>query len=40
MTDVPVDPLERPLGRLLRWAQAADPQRIVDTLSMIVSEPC
>jgi hypothetical protein len=35
---IPVDPLERPLGRLLRWAQAADPQRIVDTLSMTVTE--
>lgn len=32
------DPLDRPMGRLLRLAQAADPQRVVETLSMAVAE--
>jgi serine phosphatase RsbU (regulator of sigma subunit) len=34
----PVDPLDRPVGRLLRLAQAADPQQVVETLSMTVAE--
>ncbi len=34
----PVDPLERPVGRLLRLAQFADPQQVVETLSMTVAE--
>jgi serine phosphatase RsbU (regulator of sigma subunit) len=34
----PADPLERPVGRLLRVAQVADPQLIVETLSMSVAE--
>jgi serine phosphatase RsbU (regulator of sigma subunit) len=34
----PVDPLERPVGRLLRVAQVADPQQVVETLSMSVAE--
>ena len=37
MTD-PLDPLERPVGRLLRLAQVADPQQVVETLSMTVAE--
>ena len=32
------DPLDRPVGRLLRLAQAADPQQVVETLSMTVAE--
>lgn len=32
------DPLDRPMGRLLRLAQAADPQQVVETLSMSVAE--
>lgn len=35
---VPVDPLYRPVGRLLRLAQVADPQQVVETLSMTVAE--
>lgn len=31
-------PLDRPVGRLLRLAQVADPQRIVETLSMTIAE--
>ena len=34
----PPDPLDRPEGRLLRLAQAADPQQVVETLSMTVAE--
>jgi serine phosphatase RsbU (regulator of sigma subunit) len=34
----PLDPLDRPVGRLLRLAQAADPQQVVETLSMTVAE--
>lgn len=34
----PFDPLDRPVGRLLRLAQAADPQQVVETLSMTVAE--
>lgn len=34
----PADPLHRPVGRLLRLAQAADPQLVVETLSMTVAE--
>jgi len=34
----PPDPLDRPVGRLLRLAQAADPQEVVETLSMTVAE--
>ena len=37
MTD-PLDPLDRPVGRLLRLAQFADPQQVVETLSMTVAE--
>jgi len=33
-----VDPLHRPIGRLLRAAQTADPGDLVDTLSMAVAE--
>ncbi len=33
-----VDPLDRPIGRLLRVAQTADPEDLVDTLSMAVAE--
>jgi serine phosphatase RsbU (regulator of sigma subunit) len=32
------DPLDRPVGRLLRLAQAADPQQVVETLSLTVAE--
>jgi len=35
---VPVEPLYRPVGRLLRLAQVADPQQVVETLSMTVAE--
>jgi serine phosphatase RsbU (regulator of sigma subunit) len=34
----PWDPLDRPVGRLLRLAQAADPQQVVETLSLTVAE--
>jgi serine phosphatase RsbU (regulator of sigma subunit) len=34
----PVDPLWRPVGRLLRLAQVADPQQVVETLSMTIAE--
>ena len=34
----PLDPLDRPVGRLLRLAQAADPQQVVETLSLTVAE--
>jgi phosphoserine phosphatase RsbU/P len=34
----PPDPLDRPVGRLLRLAQVADPQKVVETLSMTVAE--
>jgi serine phosphatase RsbU (regulator of sigma subunit) len=34
----PVEPLYRPVGRLLRLAQVADPQQVVETLSMTVAE--
>ena len=34
----PADPLERQVGRLLRLAQVADPQQVVETLSMTVAE--
>jgi serine phosphatase RsbU (regulator of sigma subunit) len=34
----PLDPLDRPVGRLLRLAQVADPQQVVETLSMTVAE--
>jgi serine phosphatase RsbU (regulator of sigma subunit) len=37
MSDL-LDPLDRPVGRLLRLAQAADPQQVVETLSMTVAE--
>jgi len=37
LTD-PWDPLDRPVGRLLRLAQAADPQQVVETLSLTVAE--
>lgn len=37
MTD-PWNPLDRPVGRLLRLAQEADPQRVVETLSLTVAE--
>lgn len=33
-----LDPLDRPVGRLLRLAQVADPQQVVETLSMTVAE--
>ena len=33
-----VDPLDRPIGRLLRAAQTADPESLVETLSMAVAE--
>jgi hypothetical protein len=33
-----VDPLDRPIGRLLRAAQTADPESLVDTLSLAVAE--
>jgi len=33
-----VDPLDRPIGRLLRAAQQADPEMLVDTLSLAVAE--
>lgn len=33
-----LDPLDRPVGRLLRLAQVADPQKVVETLSMTVAE--
>jgi hypothetical protein len=33
-----LDPLDRPVGRLLRLAQFADPQQVVETLSMTVAE--
>ena len=33
-----VDPLDRPIGRLLRAAQTADPEELVDTLSLAVAE--
>ena len=33
-----VDPLDRPIGRLLRAAQTADPEALVDTLSLAVAE--
>jgi serine phosphatase RsbU (regulator of sigma subunit) len=36
--DPSLNPLNRPLGRLLRLAQHADPQRIVDTLALTVAE--
>jgi len=36
--DSPLDALDRPVGRLLRLAQHADPQRVVDTLAMTVAE--
>lgn len=32
------DPLDRPVGRLLRLAQAADPQKVVETLALTVAE--
>ena len=32
------DPLDRPVGRLLRLAQEADPQQVVETLSLTVAE--
>lgn len=32
------DPLDRPVGRLLRLAQAADPQQVVETLSLTIAE--
>ncbi len=32
------DPLDRPVGRLLRLAQVADPQQVVETLSLTVAE--
>lgn len=35
---VPASPLDRPVGRLLRLAQTADPQLVVETLSMTVAE--
>jgi serine phosphatase RsbU (regulator of sigma subunit) len=35
---VPLDPLDRAFGRLLRLAQVADPQQVVETLSMTVAE--
>ena len=34
----PLDPLDRPVGRLLRLAQVADPQQVVETLSMTIAE--
>lgn len=34
----PLDPLDRPVGRLLRLAQEADPQQVVETLSLTVAE--
>lgn len=34
----PWDPLDRPVGRLLRLAQVADPQQVVETLSLTVAE--
>ena len=34
----PWDPLDRPVGRLLRLAQEADPQQVVETLSLTVAE--
>ena len=34
----PWDPLDRPVGRLLRFAQAADPQQVVETLALTVAE--
>ena len=37
MNAVP-DPVDQPLGRLMRLAQVADPQRLVETVSMTVSE--
>ena len=33
-----VDPLDRPIGRLLRASQTADPEALVDTLSLAVAE--
>ncbi len=33
-----LDPLDRPIGRLLRAAQTADPEALVDTLSLAVAE--
>jgi serine phosphatase RsbU (regulator of sigma subunit) len=33
-----LDPLDRPIGRLLRLAQVADPQHVLDTISMTVAE--
>jgi serine phosphatase RsbU (regulator of sigma subunit) len=33
-----LDPLDRPIGRLLRAAQTADPEQIVETLALAVAE--
>jgi serine phosphatase RsbU (regulator of sigma subunit) len=33
-----LDPLDRPIGRLLRAAQTADPESLVETLALAVSE--